>query len=99
MLEPDLVFGHCGVPSIITAKVDNAIANVLVGAQLPVAVVAGDDVGVITGGQATGRGQVRGNNLSFRDMSGDNSWVEASFRWSPNLIHLEDQDKKENKIT
>lgn len=93
VLELDLALGHSGAPTIIVAKVDNAIANALVGAQLPVVVVTGDDVSVITGGQATGRGQVWGNHFRFRDRGGDNSWVESSFVWSPDLLHLKDQNK------
>lgn len=93
VLELDLALRHRGVPTIIVAKVDNAIANALVVAELPVIVVTGDYVSVITGGQATGRGQVWGNHFRFRDRSGDNSWVESSFVWSPNLFHLKDQNK------
>lgn len=88
VLEPDLAFRHGGISTVILAKVDNSIANALEGAQLPVLVVAGDDVGVITEGQAAGRGQVWGHNLWFGDRGGDNSWVESSFVWSPNLFHL-----------
>lgn len=93
VLELDLGFRHSGLPTIIVAEVDDAIANALVGAQLPVVVVTRDDVSVITRGQATRRGQVWGNNFWFRHRSGDNSWVESSFVWSPNLVHLKDQNK------
>lgn len=103
VLELDLGFGHSGVSTIIVGKVDNAIADAFAGAQLPVVVVTGDDVSVITRGQAAGRGQVWGNHFCFRDRSGDNRWVESSFVWSPNLFHLQDQNKsraeKENRLS
>lgn len=103
VLELDLGFRHSGVSTVIVAKVDNAIANALVGTQLPVVVVPRDDVGVITEGQATGRGQVWGNNFWFGNRGGDNSWVESSFVWSPKLFHLKDQDKsraeEKNQLT
>lgn len=94
MLELDLGFRHSGVSTIIIAKVDNAIANTLLGAELPVVVVTRDYVSVITRCQATGWWQVRGNNFRFRNRSGDNSWVESDFIWSPNLFHLNVQKKR-----
>lgn len=93
VLELDLAFRHSGVPAIVIAKVDDAIANALGAAQLPVVVVTGDDVSVIAEGQATGRGQVGRNHFGFRDRSAHNSRVESSLVQSPNLVHLKDQDK------
>lgn len=52
MLELDLSLRHGGVSTVIIGEVDDPVANTLGGTELPVAVVAKDDVNVVAGCQA-----------------------------------------------
>lgn len=82
-MELDLGLRHCGVSAIVIGEVDDPIANPLGSTELPVVVVAQNDVGVVAGCQATWWRQERGDKFLFRDWSGDNSWMESSFMWTP----------------
>lgn len=72
-----------GISTIVVREVDDPVANSLGGTELPVVVVAKDDVGVVAGCQAAGWRQERGDKFLFWDRSGDDSWMEANFVWSP----------------
>lgn len=97
MLKLDLGFRDGGVSAIIIAKVNNAIANTLLSAELTVVVVTRDYVCVVTRCQATGWWQVWGNDFLFRNRSGDNRRVESDFVWSPNLFHLHGKKIEQKK--
>lgn len=93
MLELDLGLWHGGVSTIVIAKVDDPVANSFGGTELPVVVVAQDCVCVVAGCQAAGWRQERRDKFLFRDRSGDDSRMEASFVWSPQLFHLKVKSK------
>lgn len=93
MLELDLGLRHGGVSAIVIGEVDDPVANSLGGTELPVVVVAEDDVGVVAGCQATWWWQERGDQFLFRDRTGDDGWMEANFVWSPKLFHLKVRSK------
>lgn len=83
VLELDLGLRHGGVSAVVVGEVDDPVADSLGGTELPVVVVAEDDVGVVAGRQAAGWRQEGGDQFLFRDGSGDDGWMEANFVWSP----------------
>lgn len=88
VLELDLGLGHSWISAIVIGKVDNTVANALVLTELPVVVVGGDYVNVITCCDAAGRRNEGGHHFLFRDRYCDDAWVEANFVWGPLVFHL-----------
>lgn len=93
VLELDLSRCHCWVSTVIVGEVDNAVAKLLGGTELPVVVVTEDDVCVVAGREATRWRQERRDKFWFGDRSGDDDRMKASFMWGPQFFHLKERSK------
>lgn len=90
MLGLNLGRRHGGVSPIIIREIYNTVPNSLGRTEVPVVVVAIDDVRVVAWGQTTGRRQKRRYKFLIRNRSGDDDWVKANFIRSPQPSHLKD---------
>lgn len=94
MLDQNLQGVHRWVSAVVVSEVDNTVADSFGGTELPVVIVAGDDVYIVALSHATRWRQEGRHKLLFRNRSRNHTWMKAHFIWSPKSFDLKSKITK-----